>query len=364
MRIVTLGDQQDGGRVLPLDTAVLDDLQVDSHQFNVNGGQDEGDFSPLVPVEVEELPDYYLGLGACEEDLPAFKESRVFDDLSSYSGPDDKVLVQWAEFSTEQPHILIMPSDGSIEIEEGEQAGYEITLPRPPELPVAITVQPAVNADEIDLGNGPGNPITLNFPAGQVGPVPVTITAVEDDEHERSELGAVSLIVETEDFNYEDAIAPAITFAMWDNDLAGWGYLDGDINQDGYVDFTDVAMLADSWAGCTDPQGAQCAPVDAKPPVPVPGAWIPGTGGLFAKAWFWCNGECNPIGKCPGWPGRLRCAPKTGRCDPKDPKCDCHVFGHPKGVKIRGRWKHVWSNKKGDFVPNANWVYQCWCAKQ
>ncbi|MCD4831976.1 MAG: hypothetical protein K8R02_09285 [Anaerohalosphaeraceae bacterium] len=37
-----------------------------------------------------------------------------------------------------------------------------------------------------------------------------------------------------------------------------WGYAKGDLNEDCYVDFEDMAILAENWLACTDPYNNEC----------------------------------------------------------------------------------------------------------
>ncbi|MCD4831000.1 MAG: right-handed parallel beta-helix repeat-containing protein [Anaerohalosphaeraceae bacterium] len=41
----------------------------------------------------------------------------------------------------------------------------------------------------------------------------------------------------------------------------GWGYLDADIDEDCYVNFKDLAILAESWLDCTNPSDSNCVDV-------------------------------------------------------------------------------------------------------
>ena len=282
LEVVTLGDAEEGGRVLPLDDAVLDNLEVESHEFDVNGGRYTGEFTSsagpgLERITVEDLPGYYLGLGASDEDLAAFERSDVYQNLLAHSAPGDEVFVQWAEFSIPEPRILIdQPQGGSMLITEGGQNSYEITLATPPKFDVAIEIKPEAGTAPIDLGNGLGNPVTVNFPSGDAGPRTVTVTAPEDTEQERNELAVVTHTVLSEDPEYFDAELPAVTIGIEDNDLGAWGFLEGDINRDGYVNISDAAIMAYSWALCTDPGEPGCLIAGGSPDTsdyPLPSGW-------------------------------------------------------------------------------------------
>ena len=224
LEIITLGDDEGGGLVLPLDNTVLDNLVVESHEFNVNGGKFEGVFtSPdggegVARVRVFDLLDHYIKLGADEEDITALENSDVYQNLLSNSGPDDEVLVQIAEFEIPDPEILItQPGDSTI-IQKGQRGSYELSLRTPSEYDVAITVTPQVNAERINLGSGAGKPITLHFPPGDTGPRMVDVSVLEDDMQERSELAVVTHTVESEDKNYLNYELPSVQIAITDID--------------------------------------------------------------------------------------------------------------------------------------------------
>ena len=352
--MVTLGDAAYGGRIVPLDDAVLDNLQVDSHKFNVNGGRYEGAFSSVVPVKVEDLLDYYLGLGASEEDLIAFEESGVYQNLLGNSLGGDEVLVQWAEFPIGQPSIVISEPEGPAPVGEGGAYRYEISLASPSELGVAIDVRPTMNANEIDLGEGPGNPITLDFPAGDVGPRTVTVVAVEDDEQEHSEVAVLTHTVLSEDPGYADAELPPVPIGIEDNELGAWGYLAGDVNRDGKVDFRDVAVIADSWAGCTNPGDPSCYSIE-----PSPGEEIPGSGWSWWNwwAWKWCKGRCLRVRPGGTVKGVYKCKP-----DPANPcqsPCTCEPFRSEDGKD----WERYKPNEKGYWEATSDYRWRCWCVK-
>lgn len=268
MEVVTLGDAQDGGRVLPLDNAVLDNLEVSEHTFSVNGGKVQGSFlsqsgEPLDRVPVNALPEYYAMLGANPEDMASFMESDIYQNLLSHSLPGDQVLVQYAEFIIEDngyAEISFLQSDdgNAMEITEGEQASYEITLAAVPEADVFVTVTPSVNAEKIDLGAGPGVPVVLHFPAGDPGPRAVNVQVLDNDVQNRHELAVLTHTVESLGPLKAGVEIPAVPIAIKDNECGSKGYLFGDVNRDCNVNFLDVVIIADDWVSCTDPSRPEC----------------------------------------------------------------------------------------------------------
>jgi hypothetical protein len=86
--IVTLGD--DGaGTFLPLDNEVIDNLSVEAHIWDVNGGYDTGAFSPFEIVQIgpggANLLNFVAGLpGMTPVGFDAFEASKQFQDLSAH----------------------------------------------------------------------------------------------------------------------------------------------------------------------------------------------------------------------------------------------------------------------------------------
>ncbi|UCG58213.1 MAG: hypothetical protein JSU70_01655 [Phycisphaerales bacterium] len=267
LEVVTLGDEQEGGRILPLDQMVLEKLQVKRHQFNVNGKHD-GMFSAAEKVRVDNLPEYYSQLGASTEDVVAFESSAVYQNLLAHSLFNEKILVQSAEFPVASPQVLITQSGDSTEAEEGHSDDYEIRLASPPELGVTIVADPILNGEEIDLGEGLGEPIMLHFPAGDVGPRTVTVTTLDDPLPERREVAVITHVIETEDPGYASAELPSVPVGIVDDEDPAWLHDEGDLNQDGTINFADMATMASYWLdGCEHWVGGkvQC-PEECLPP--------------------------------------------------------------------------------------------------
>jgi hypothetical protein len=49
-----------------------------------------------------------------------------------------------------------------------------------------------------------------------------------------------------------------IELSFFAPECGDWGYYDTDFNQDCYVGIDDLAYLASTWLGCTDPSDENC----------------------------------------------------------------------------------------------------------
>ena len=98
----------------------------------------------------------------------------------------------------------------------------EFDDPIPPTQAVTVIVDPNVNPDDIDLGNGIGQSVTLTFTtANWDTPQTVTVTAVDDAIPEGPEESEILFRVTSGDLNYDEGYISPVTVAVTDNEAAG-----------------------------------------------------------------------------------------------------------------------------------------------
>jgi hypothetical protein len=86
----------------------------------------------------------------------------------------------------------------------------------------------------------------------------VTVTAVDDPNIEDvPHIGIVTLTVEVGG-SVVEFFGQELSVIVNENDCGAWGYLDGDVNRDCTVDFTDFGALAGNWISCTNPADPNC----------------------------------------------------------------------------------------------------------
>lgn len=240
---------------LPLDNEIMDNFVIDGHQFSVNGGAVEGDFSPMIFIQTSQLVSYYSSLGGVTEgDIEAFEQSELIQGLllNDPSG-QGYVGVQYAEWP--HPDSEVAASSEAAGIIEGQSFTYTVSLLSPPAGGVYVTVIPSSTDLAVgDPNSGgymrmPGESFELYFdPSNWDVGLPVTVTAVDDAENEGEEIAWVALAY-SEDPNSGFMFEAAIH----DNECGGLGYVTGDLDYNCVVDLFDFAVLADSWLMSTYP---------------------------------------------------------------------------------------------------------------
>lgn len=153
--------------------------------------------------------------------------------------------------------ILIDEGDGLSVSEQGPtQDTYTISLLGVPTQ--EVYVYPADNADTDQVTFSP-NPVVFTTSNYNV-PQTVTITAIDDDVLENTHYTTISHTVESADLAFNELPVPTdpMNVTIEDNECGVWGYYPEDLNKDCQVNLEDIAQMAGSWLGCTDPKIAGC----------------------------------------------------------------------------------------------------------
>ncbi len=161
--------------------------------------------------------------------------------------------------------VRILEPDLEMVVTEGDTKGdtYQISLSESPDSPVWIHVY--ADNNELDLGEGPGQAITLTFDAENwQAPQTITLLAVDDNLSEGPHAGVIRHEVSSEDSAFEGVYVPAVHVSIIDNERycgdSKTIYLDGDLNRDCRIDLSDFSVLVLDWLKCTDPGKAACYP--------------------------------------------------------------------------------------------------------
>ena len=172
------------------------------------------------------------------------------EEIADLGGPGDPILEN-------QPGVKITESDGTTAVTESEGPDtYEVVLRSAPSANVQITATPS--DQQINLGAGPGQPVTLSFTDGDWDtPRTVNVTAVDDDVYEGKvpHTTTIAHTAASEDEDYDEMEIGSVEVSVVDNELTcgDWGYLSADLNFDCYVDFRDYALLMSRWLETTVP---------------------------------------------------------------------------------------------------------------
>ncbi|MQY73006.1 MAG: hypothetical protein GH142_04980 [Dehalococcoidia bacterium] len=251
-----MADEDDpaGGRILPVTENVMAGLNVTEHNFNVNNKID-GDFGDLYWVEIGINGDglrssFASTTGADANDVNDFMESDIVQELikNAEGDPGAKVGLQYASWKhTDAIPALEVTADAIVLNEAGETYEYTVV---PIGTPTDANVCIIPSSARLDVGNGPGNPRILEFNTGNWEIAQhVNVMLMDDDISQGTETLFISHSIST-----DPNTGVSVQVTAQDNELGGWGFTEGDINQDGKADLKDFAQFANDYLQCTDPQ--------------------------------------------------------------------------------------------------------------
>lgn len=152
-----------------------------------------------------------------------------------------------AELSGDSP-VLIKQADSTMSVIEGDTAGcsYTISLRFQPDNEVIVIATPD---EQLDLGFGQAMPALLTFDAGNWSvPQIVTVVAYDDDlEESDPHTGIITHLSVSQDDQFNKSDLPDLVVTISDNKCGLWGYHNGDLNYDCFVNIGDFAILAVQW---------------------------------------------------------------------------------------------------------------------
>ena len=241
--------------------------------YDIIVGSDPGSATSVIggPVSVIAVGD--------DEVTPDSKEDQIFTNSfeTGIVNPGDRLFIVITRVGTHEgldaawfgaddvllrvlTPIEIVESDGSTSVsEDGLNDSYEIVVNGIPEQGVEITVTPD---DQLDIGQGAGISVTVNFLHGQSNIYLVNVQAVDDDFSEGPHTGTISYSVFSGDPLLSSFLLNDTTVTVGDNDPfcgdENTIYLPGDLNMDCYINLLDLAVFAIDWMACTNPADPLC----------------------------------------------------------------------------------------------------------
>jgi len=145
--------------------------------------------------------------------------------------------------------VKITESGGATEATEGGSGDdYEIALGAEPTETVQITATPGDG--QIDIGNGPGEPLVLEFTTQNwQTPRTVSVTAFDDDIYEGKTAHKTVITHTADGGEYTGVNISSVEVSVIDDELTcgDWDYFATDLNRDCYVNLLDFAKFAMEW---------------------------------------------------------------------------------------------------------------------
>jgi len=266
--LVTMADEgnPEGGRVLPVEEEVINNLTVDKHEFSVNAsenGDANGTFTNLDWVEIGSggsgLRSHFMSItGANVEDTNAFMESEIVQQLLANSAghPTAKVGLQYATWNQNSIAPMLNLTAESIVLTEGTGYTYDVNLPSSPGIGHTVTVTITPSSEAVRLGShSPGEPLDLTFNEfNWYTPQHVDVNAVNDTEarggNETVQISHSLSCTTNPTFN-KGGMSVEVT--VQDDEPGGLGFVESDLNHDGKVNLKDFDYMANEWLSCTNP---------------------------------------------------------------------------------------------------------------
>jgi hypothetical protein len=219
----------------------VDGLQENTHSANFN-------FS---------LNDRWSIAQEWDGDNPSDFLDGIIDDVAMWDRPLTAGEIAYlyndgkGHLPIEGPYIDITESGNDTVVKEGGATdNYEIVLKSEPAAAVQITATPGDG--EIDLGNGPGVPVILDFLVSDWDMAKIINVTAYDDKIYEGKIPHTTTITHTivsGDDDYHGMTTNSVNVDVIDNELTcgNWGYFPADLNRDCYVNLADFAIFAEQW---------------------------------------------------------------------------------------------------------------------
>jgi alpha-N-arabinofuranosidase len=150
--------------------------------------------------------------------------------------------------------IVIQETGGSTEVAEGDIVGDEYTVApaSQPQDTVTLTVDPD---EQLDIGNGPGNPVNIVFDTNNWNSKQTIVVRAFDDTvlEANPHIGLISHFISSKDPKFNNVPLATIRVTIWENECGAWGYNYADLNYDCIVNFKDLAIFASYWLSALNP---------------------------------------------------------------------------------------------------------------
>lgn len=170
-------------------------------------------------LEVNANNELYIGGSYNGFSLDPNFDPLVSNSLGSTEGLD--AFMAKYQIGQPSPRVIYTEGWGNTETEEdGLPDKFYVQLASAPSSPVTVEIIPDA---QLDLGNGPGIPLVLAFPADISACMQQTVPvyAVDDSQMEGDHTGLISFQVTSQDETYHNASLPPISVSIADNDFLG-----------------------------------------------------------------------------------------------------------------------------------------------
>jgi len=253
-----------GGRIMPVEADIVAGLTVVQHEFSVNGGAVEGEFSQLEWVEIGTegagLRAWFGAMpGSTPQDTNDFMETDIVQNLitNAAGDPTAKVGMQYAEWQHPEPAVTATAESFTV-TEGGGIYTYEVGIANPAMITRPMIMMVVPSSEQIDLGAGPGQHIELMFDPMMLDPQDVMVMAVDDYEREGPDEVSIAHYLwdptdPTANGGGGSGGGIVTTVTVQDNECGGMGIVEGDLNADCIVDLLDFAHIANEWLTTTEP---------------------------------------------------------------------------------------------------------------
>ncbi len=206
------------------------------------------------PIDWDPVP-YALYIGRFHDDNENYVANAIIDEVAIWNRALTQEEIDYlyndgnGNPATGGVYVTIVESDGSTRVTEGQPGdSYTVALLSQPTENVVITATPSDG--RVDIGNGPGQAISLTFTPGNFQtPQTITVTAVDDNIYEGKAPHTTTITHTAQGGNYTGTDIKSVKVMVMDNDktCGDWGYLPADFNRDCYVDLLDFSLLAKQW---------------------------------------------------------------------------------------------------------------------
>jgi len=239
----------------PLMYTVVWDGNTDRVSHYVNGVLTDSDVLDMKLSDVEDVK-CWLGLPFWGDPVlnASLDELRVYD--SALTGETV------SEHYTLGPDLLektagVVTAPAALAVQEQGSTGGELflSLEYAPDSWVTLTLEEQNARGQVGLSASSLLFTTANWNVPQA----VQVSAVDDDVLESAEHEAAILIsVSSDDPDYDGLQVAPVIVKVADNECGAQGYAPADFTLDCVVDLDDLAVFAQSWLACSDPDGADC----------------------------------------------------------------------------------------------------------
>ncbi len=180
----------------------------------------------------------------------------TFDELRVYTSAltASEIATIYEQYS----YVYIEQTDGQTVIVEGNKDDtITVSLTAEPSADVYITADP----NDVDLGSGDGVAVVLTFTTANWNQEQTINVSISDDGIDKGIWAdTIKFTTASSDLAFDGISLSDVLVTIYDNDseCGAWGFLDGDIDENCYVELDDLRLYIADWLGCTMPGDLSC----------------------------------------------------------------------------------------------------------